>query len=292
MTEKPANHDNVSGDVFHTLHAGLTVKLISTKRSKLMTCAPHESLPDVMKRNKEPYDFLPVVLRVDGSQEQIVGLFHAAGFSNERPSEGYIEQHYAPLSEGDLIGADASILDFVTHADERPCRLVISGANVVGLVSISDLQKLPVRAVLFALITGLEISMFEAIKKELPDDYDWNLLLSKGRQRKIEEEIRRSRQEDNLVDELLFTQFCDKSEILVNGFQILDSKSMFRKRMEKIQALRDSLAHANEYAASASDARNVCVIVRDLLTLREKIEVIERQDPDEAGVGASRKRAN
>ena len=134
--------------------------------------------------------------------------------------------------------------------------------------------------------------MFEAIKREFPDNNNWNLLLSKGRQKKIEEEIRRSRQGDNLVDELLFTQFCDKSEILVNGFQIPDSKSMFRKRMEKIQALRDRLAHANEYAASANDARNVCVIVRDLLTLREKIKVIKQQDPDEAGVGANRKMAN
>ena len=80
-----------------------------------------------MKRNKEPYDFLPVVLRGDGSQEQIVGLFHAAEFSDETPSEGCIEQHYTPLSEGDLIGADSSILDFVTDADENRAGLLFLG---------------------------------------------------------------------------------------------------------------------------------------------------------------------
>ena len=36
MTETWANHDNAgTGDVFHALHAGLTVELISTKRPQL-----------------------------------------------------------------------------------------------------------------------------------------------------------------------------------------------------------------------------------------------------------------
>jgi hypothetical protein len=58
------------------------------------------------------------------------------------------------LPEENLIGADAGILSFVKGADRRGCRLVMSGAEISGLVSLSDLQKLPVRAtVLFALIT-------------------------------------------------------------------------------------------------------------------------------------------
>ncbi|MCE2492053.1 MAG: hypothetical protein J4F40_05530 [Alphaproteobacteria bacterium] len=142
-----------------------------------------------MERNTEPYDFLPVVVPGDGQQDQIVGLCHAAKFFDETPGEGCIKQHYAPLSEEYLIGADASIPDFVTDADKKPCRLVIFGANIVGLVSLSDLQKLPVRAALFAPITGLEISMFEAIKREYPDDDDWKRHLSGGRREKIDKEI-------------------------------------------------------------------------------------------------------
>ena len=50
-----------------------------------------------------------------------------------------------------------------------PCRLVVSGTGIVGLVTLSDLQKLPVRAVLLALLTGLEISMSEAIEQVFSD---------------------------------------------------------------------------------------------------------------------------
>lgn len=292
MIERWANHDNAeTGDVFHALHAGLTVDLISTERPQLMTCAPHEALPDVMARNTEPYDFLPVVVSDDGQRNRIIGLFHAANLFGEKPSEGRIEQHFAPLSEDYLIGADASILNFVADADEKPCRLVVSGPNIVGLVSLSDLQKLPVRAALFALITGFEIAMFEAIKRECTNDDGWKGHLGEGRQKKIDEEIEQSHEGDGFVDALLFTQFCDKSEILLKGFQLPESKTVFRKKLGQIQALRDNLAHANEYAASPGQARHVCAVVRDLLALRETIAVMERRDSDVAGIGAMRQGA-
>ena len=287
MTEKCANHgEGETDDVFHALHAGLTVKLISTKRSQLMTCVPDETLSVVKARNTEPYDFLPVVVPGDGQQDQIIGLFDAARFFDGGPGEGRIEEHYAPLSEDYLIGADASILDFVLDVDKKPCRLVVSGPDIVGLVSLSDLQKLPVRAALFALITGFEIAMFDAIKRGFANDEDWKGHLSDGRQEKIDEEIVQSLKGDGFVDALLFTQFCDKSEILLKGFQLPESKTAFGKKLKQIQALRDNLAHANEYAASPDEARNVCQIIRDLLYLRDKIAVMERRDLDVAGVDA------
>jgi hypothetical protein len=122
MTEGWANFDAVgSGDVFHALHAGLTVELISTKRLQLMTCTPHETLAVVMARNTEPYDFLPVLVPGDGQQGQIVGLFHAARFFDETPTEGRVERHYAPLSEEYLIGADALSSPGPTSSDWSAC---------------------------------------------------------------------------------------------------------------------------------------------------------------------------
>ena len=116
------------------------------------------------------------------------------------------------------------------------CRLVISGASIVGLVSLSDLQKLPVRAVLFALITGLEISMFEVIKKECPNDDDWKHHLSPGRRRKIDEEIGPSHPSEIFVDALLSTQFCDKADILQRITQLPESKTTIKKKMDQFYA--------------------------------------------------------
>jgi hypothetical protein len=61
-------------------------------------------------------------------------------------SEEPVSARMSRLSDENLIGADASILTFVRNADRQKCRLVLSGLEISGLVSLSDLQRLPVWA--------------------------------------------------------------------------------------------------------------------------------------------------
>lgn len=261
-----------AGDPFETLHGGLTVALISTSRDELKTCGLDDSLSDVVRGNTEQYDYLPVTA---GNAGRIVGLLRAADFVDRPPPAGRVREHCRPQSEEHLIGADASILDFIREADCRPCRLVVSGTGIVGLVTLSDLQKLPVRAALFALVTGLEISMSEAIKRDFPTPEDWLPLLSKGRRDKVQREIDDSKNQDGFVDDLLFTGFCDKRDILTRLPCFSSRKKDLRKRLEEIEDLRNTLAHANDYAATPDAQRKVCIVLRNLLELREEIENVK-----------------
>ena len=156
----------------------------------------------------------------------------------------------------------------------RPCRLVLAGASISGLVSLSDLQKLPVRAALFALITGFEITRAEAIREKFVEGESWMACLNGGRRDLMQDEIAKSKNDDGFVDALLFTQFCDKKEIVIESFQFGSSKTRLRKRLDKIQELRDGIAHANEYAATPERAKCVCGVVRDMLDLRAQIAAI------------------
>lgn len=264
---RQGNERTRAGDTFETLHRGLTVGLISTPRDDLKTCSLDDSIADVVMHTTENYDYLPVTAEEGG---RIVGLFHAVDFTDK--SEGRVREHCRPQSEEHLIGADASILDFIRQADCRPCRLVVSGTGIVGLVTLSDLQKLPVRAALFALVAGLEISMAEAIERSYPAPDDWLRHLSPSRRQKIREEIDKSKDRDGFVDELLFTQFCDKRDILTRLPCLSRRKKSLRDRLKRIEKLRNRLVHANDYAATPEEARNVCDVVRSLLELRQEIE--------------------
>ena len=90
-----------SGDIFETLHNGLTVVLIATEREELATCRPNESLSDVVLRNVEEYDHLPV-------EDDIVGLLHDVT-AKRSSTEGTAREHFRAPSEEDLIGVDANI---------------------------------------------------------------------------------------------------------------------------------------------------------------------------------------
>lgn len=267
MTLLWVNRESLAfGGSFEALHAGLTVAMIQTPRAGLATCLASETAEAVNARNIERYDFLPVV-----EGETIVGLFHAAASRDNAAAGMQIGDHAFPLSEDHVIGSDASILDFVVEADAKPCRLVFSGPRITGLVSLSDLQKLPVRAALFALITGFEITMIEAIRRSHPNEADWLAQLRTTRRNKVNDEIERSRRGDGHVDSLLFTQFCDKREIIVKSRFPGIEKQKLGGRFKRIEDLRNRLAHANDYAATPDQARQVCATIRGLLELQKII---------------------
>ena len=167
-----------------------------------------------------------------------------------------------PLSEENLIGADASILDFVRDADHQRCRLVVSGPDISGLVSLSDLQRLPVRAALFAIVTHLEITMTNWIRLEFNGRDDWLGGLSQGRREKVLKKVEEAKSGDAYIDTLLFTEFGDKVTIIKKGPNFAWGKTSFEDDLAKIQALRNSLAHASDYANTQAHARDVCKTVR------------------------------
>ena len=232
---------------------GLPVRLIATPRNEFKTCRPDEELEAVAKSNQQAFDYIPVV-----EQEKIIGLLQLVGTNHQ----GVVREHMSTLSEGNLIGADASLLTFVRGADEYGCRLVISGERIFGLVTLADLHRLPVRAALFGMITHLESEMMRAIQREFNNLDNWVLSLTPERHKKIEDEVDKAKAEDVFVNKLLFTQFSDKVTILKKSGHRPCSKSKFEKDLRQVQSLRDKVAHANDYATTREEANQVCETVR------------------------------
>ena len=171
------------------------------------------------------------------------------------------------------------MVDFWSSASRKPFLVVTSG-GIDGLVAWSDLQKLPVRTALFALATGFELTMYEAIKREFDDD-DWLDHLERKRQEKARDLFQDRRKKDSHVDLLLCTQFCDKRSILIKSFELSElsrSKTQLRKRLEAIEKVRDSVAHANNYAMTFEEAERLGDTVDDLVEFRCKINTARRVD--------------
>jgi hypothetical protein len=96
-------------------------------------------------------------------------------------------------------------------------------------------------------------------------------ILTSGRQAKIEEERKKAKSDDGYVDTLLFTQFCDKRDILTQRLPEPE-RSALSAALERIESLRNSIAHANEYASSPAQAKNVCKIAREMLHLTDQFQ--------------------
>ena len=286
---------------FDRVHHSLTVTLIATRRDghadrpTVRACRLDDSLAQVSADNVNPaFDYLPV--EADG--RDIVGLFHAKSYVNatEDGGKALVRDHMCPLSEADLIGADATIFDFISRVRPKPL-LVVSGRRINGLVAWSDLQKLPVRAAVFALVTGFELTMYEAIKAVSPESHGWRKHLSPKRLKEAEAvyELRGGYESD--VELLLCTAFCDKRTMLKKCLpfdpRAKESRSMpmskgkFESDVKRIEDLRHPLAHASSYAMSWDAVENLRDTVRILVELRKHIQVIGVQTRALLEVGES-----
>ncbi len=245
-----------------SVEKGLTVRLISTARCHFQTVLSIDLLADAIGRpDVVRFDYLPVTETTEKGG-QIIGLLHRARYVNvEFAHDQTVQAAMDRLSESNLISSDAGILTFLRIADRQPCCLVVEGTQIAGLVSLSDIQRLPVRPVLFLLITQLELLLGELIRQEFGSDLGWMERLSSGRQSKLRSQLRESEHSDMLIDPILMTQFCDKREIVYRRNN-LKNQSDFRSDLEIVEGLRNNLAHANDYAATPDAARSTCEVVR------------------------------
>lgn len=267
MTGSWAAGNNLSLDVLHQVQSSLTVSMIMAPRRNLMTCRSNDVVSEVVGKNVDDFSYLPVVNDTD----HIIGLFHAEKWFESTPPSGPVGDDFEAFSERLVIGSDASIYDFIRTADERPIRLVVSGGEVSGLVSLSDLQQLPVRAALFTLVTSLEIVMAARIIGHWNAPEDWMALLSEDRRTAVVNAVAKAKDKDNFVSEIALTQLCDKTRLIRKG-KVLDmSNTKAVACFEKIQQLRNDLAHANSYAESPEQARNICAVVRDILSIKTEL---------------------
>ena len=260
-TSRKGRANRGNGEFLQSLQDALPITLISTPRPDLTTCHEGDRVEDVIRKTHEAdYDYVPVTRREH--QDEIIGVL-----KTKPDRTGNVQDELEPLSEPLLIGGDASILDFVRQADKHPYRLVLAGTRICGLVTLSDLQKLPARAALFGLMTDLELLLQETIRRAF-DPPQWQQILNESRRENLRRKIFEAAQGGVLInDEVLYTELCDKLDIVTE----LPDVTLPRKQKKRLVKLRDQLAHANEFAASEKSALRACEAARDALTLRKSL---------------------
>ena len=96
---------------------------------------------------------------IDGTRAcGVLDLDKARGKINHRdPSQRLLVRDvYEPLRSDHCLQGDSPLLDYLLTVDERPFRLVQLTGDKLGTVDVEDLQKLPVRVLLFAKFSHLE----------------------------------------------------------------------------------------------------------------------------------------
>jgi CBS domain-containing protein len=250
----------------HGLEAGLRVQHIAA--FDLQTCSVADSGAAILA-DKSFMDFDQIPVRDNAGR--IVGVLNRT----DRPVVGNASDTMQQLDDSLLVPAEAPLISFIRLAGAAPYKLVLNENGIRGIVTRSDLLKLPVRLLAFAFVTHLETLMADLIRKKYPPaDECWIDLLSEGRRKKVAEKreaLKGSRLE---IDLLELTDFCDKRQIVKKIFGL---GSDFVGDAQAAEELRNQLAHAATFIENDAEAREFALKIQKAEKWIKKLQTIIHQ---------------
>ena len=157
--------------------------------------------------------------------------------------------HYFKME--DLVSESTSLIELLQILKEKHPVFILEKNQVSKLITVADLQKQPIRMLVFGLISLLEMDLVQLIKNAYPNG-EWNSCLSDGRLMKVFQvyETRKEKNEGLGLIECL--QLSDKGTIIKKTPHLMKqlgfvSKSDAARFFSSIEELRNNTAHSQEY---------------------------------------------
>lgn len=210
----------------------------------LHSCRDQDPAGEALARmGAKGFDVLGIRTEVNGRSE-IYGYVHRADLG-----EGICGRYARPFQPSELIADTTPLIDTLEALREQE-RVFTLGSSVYGIVTRADLQKAPVRLLLFGLMTSLETAMLTEIRRLYPGS-SWKDHLSRGRLIAAEALLQQRRQRNEEIDLPECLQFCDKRAILLSQEALptqlgFGSKRRAEDTLKAVEGLRDRLAHAQD----------------------------------------------
>lgn len=222
---------------------------------------------------------------IDEMQIKVVGVRRngrICGYA-ERPQleSGTCGDHFKEFEPRDIVDESATLGECIERLIDRERVFVEVLGQVGAIVTPTDLHKPIVRMWLFGIVTLIETGFTERIREKYPDD-QWTEFVSDGRveyARKLQTERQRRGEFPDLLDCL---QLSDKSTVITRDAELREwvgfpSRRRGEEAMKQIEALRNRLAHAQEFindtwqtvAGLAQEIERVIALAPSRVTRRE-----------------------
>ncbi|MDE5414194.1 hypothetical protein [Alkalihalobacterium chitinilyticum] len=165
--------------------------------------------------------------------------------------DGLISNYVHPFEMEDLISESTSLIELLQIFKDKNPVFVLEKNQVKKLLTLADLQKQPIRMLVFGLISLLEMNLLDLIKKSYPDN-GWTQCLSEGRIEKAFEVYEKRKQKNEGLGLIECIQLSDKGTIIRKTPQLLNqlefqSKKEVDRFFSSIEELRNNTAHSQEY---------------------------------------------
>ncbi|MHC4187513.1 MAG: hypothetical protein ACYSRQ_04895, partial [Planctomycetota bacterium] len=164
-------------------------------------------------------------------------------------SEGTCEDFLHSFDNEVTLEASAIIPEVIKALQDRERVFLTMFGAVAGLLRKEDLEKPAARMWLFGIISLLEMSVTEAIKKHFKDD-SWQELVSPARLSKAQALFEERRQSNVPCDLISCLQLIDKGTVFMKDLKLrsttrYESRRSGERDVKRLVRLRNHLAHSH-----------------------------------------------
>lgn len=237
---------------------------------KLQSCHSDDDAVIIRKHMEEDLDFDVMGVEDDG---RVYGYVESSELGT-----GHCKRYEKTFSPSELVAESTPLMDLLPVLHDSPRVFVLDRNKVTGIVTRADLQKAPVRMLLFGLVTLLEMHLLRLVRIHYPDG-SWQSLLSGGRLALARELFAQRNARNEALDLADCLQFCDKRKLVLGIPEIQDciERSCGKSGkflLESTEELRDKLAHAQDIV-TGSTWPELIDLVRDIEQTLKGFESIQ-----------------
>lgn len=179
---------------------------------------------------------------VVNNDNQIIGQIEKASLG-----DGQVLDYVKEINVEKKIDENTSLVHLLEVLKTSIFKYVTSDEKVIGIVTRSDLNKPIPRTYLFGVVSLVELHINYWINGHYPND-QWVEHLKEERQKNVYEILELRKGSCDYLAMIECAQLSDKKEILRNTPDFLAqfgfSKSKFKSFMEKIEVVRNEIAHS------------------------------------------------
>ena len=186
--------------------------------------------------------------------------------------KGVCGDYARPIEPTEIVSSTTALIEFLPLMKDRHYVFVLESTRLDSIVTHADLQKPPVRMLLFSLISLLDMFLLILVRKHYPGE-SFCAELKPKRVEKGQELLNLRRQRNEEIDLADCLQFCDKRALILKaqvhkdlGFESEEVADRFLKDAEK---LRDRLAHSQDLVLGTSWTEVIDLAVKIDEFLRE-----------------------
>jgi hypothetical protein len=169
---------------------------------------------------------------------------------------GNCEEAAEPIKAADIISESTPLIEVLIGLKDRPFFFILNGRQISGIITRADLQKPPVRILIFGIISLFETHLTFVVRKFFPGE-EWRGALKPKRTKEAEAILQKRKERNEVIDLTDCLQFADKRDLVLVSEETRDYLGLKTKRGARstflsIERIRDKLAHSQDIVSGTT----------------------------------------